>query len=548
MKRYLYIFAVALVSATANAQDTYENARVLGADLNGTARYVGMGGALEALGAEISTMSTNPAAIGLFRHSYASLSFGMVSQEDVNRFDNLGKTNLSFDQAGFVYSMKSSDTGFINFGINYHKRRNFDQILSAANALEHVSLTKHVFGKSTMNNANNGGYTLDTNDKNDWMGWNGDSDERSNAYTQLDFVYTNAVTMDDATNFDNKGKLVPINIYNEASDYIFNRAHSGYIADFDFNISGNINNRVYLGVTIGAHVVNYKGYSEYTENILSAADKVYRGQHVLADERKITGAGADIKLGVIFRPIEESPFRIGLSIATPTWYELRTENYTSLYNNTDPNYYKWGADVFRSSEDYKFRYYTPWQFGMSVGHTVGNFLALGATYEYSDYSSADTRIIDGYDEYGNQDSYSDRMMNRNTEKSLRGVSTLKLGMEMKPDPALAVRLGYNYVSPAYSSTSVRDNTINSIGNLYSSTADYTNWKDTHRITCGLGFKYDKMNFDVAYQYSVTNGTFHPFQNTEFYDPDDGTPLTNYATTTNVNNKRHQLLFTVGYTF
>ena len=548
MKRYLYIFAVALVSATANAQDTYENARVLGADLNGTARYVGMGGALEALGAEISTMSTNPAAIGLFRHSYASLSFGMVSQEDVNRFDNLGKTNLSFDQAGFVYSMKSSDTGFINFGINYHKRRNFDQILSAANALEHASLSKHVFGKSTMNNANNGGYTLDTNDKNDWMGWNGDSNERSNAYTQLDFVYTNAVTMDDATNFDNKGKLVPINIYNEASDYIFNRAHSGYIADFDFNISGNINNRVYLGVTIGAHVVNYKGYSEYTENILSAADKVYRGQHVLADERKITGAGADIKLGVIFRPIEESPFRIGLSIATPTWYELRTENYTSLYNNTDPNYYKWGADVFRSSEDYKFRYYTPWQFGMSVGHTVGNFLALGATYEYSDYSSADTRIIDGYDEYGNQDSYSDRMMNRNTEKSLRGVSTLKLGMEMKPDPALAVRLGYNYVSPAYSSSSVRDNTINSIGNLYSSTADYTNWKDTHRITCGLGFKYDKMNFDVAYQYSVTNGTFHPFQNTEFYDPDDGTPLTNYATTTNVNNKRHQLLFTVGYTF
>ena len=548
MKRYLYIFAVALVSATANAQDTYENARVLGADLNGTARYVGMGGALEALGAEISTMSTNPAAIGLFRHSYASLSFGMVSQEDVNRFDNLGKTNLSFDQAGFVYSMKSSDTGFINFGINYHKRRNFDQILSAANALEHASLSKHVFGKSTMNNANNGGYTLDTNDKNDWMGWNGDSNDRSNAYTQLDFVYTNAVTMDDATNFDNKGKLVPINVYNEASDYIFNRAHSGYIADFDFNISGNINNRVYLGVTIGAHVVNYKGYSEYTENILSAADKVYRGQHVLADERKITGAGADIKLGVIFRPIEESPFRIGLSIATPTWYELRTENYTSLYNNTDPNYYKWGADVFRSSEDYKFRYYTPWQFGMSVGHTVGNFLALGATYEYSDYSSADTRIIDGYDEYGNQDSYSDRMMNRNTEKSLRGVSTLKLGMEMKPDPALAVRLGYNYVSPAYSSSSVRDNTINSIGNLYSSTADYTNWKDTHRITCGLGFKYDKMNFDVAYQYSVTNGTFHPFQNTEFYDPDDGTPLTNYATTTNVNNKRHQLLFTVGYTF
>ena len=45
----------------AAAQDTYESARLLGSDLNGTARYVGMGGAMEALGADISTISTNPA-------------------------------------------------------------------------------------------------------------------------------------------------------------------------------------------------------------------------------------------------------------------------------------------------------------------------------------------------------------------------------------------------------------------------------------------------------------------------------------------------------
>ena len=50
------------------AQDTYESAKLMNQDLNGTARYVGMGGALEALGADISTMSTNPAGIGLFRH------------------------------------------------------------------------------------------------------------------------------------------------------------------------------------------------------------------------------------------------------------------------------------------------------------------------------------------------------------------------------------------------------------------------------------------------------------------------------------------------
>ena len=71
--------AFALMSVlSAAAQDTYESARLLGSDLNGTARYVGMGGAMDALGADISTISTNPAGIGLFRHSHFSLSMGLV--------------------------------------------------------------------------------------------------------------------------------------------------------------------------------------------------------------------------------------------------------------------------------------------------------------------------------------------------------------------------------------------------------------------------------------------------------------------------------------
>ena len=69
------------------AQETYENAKLTGSELNGTARYVGMGGAMEALGADISTIATNPAGLGLFRHSTISASGGMVSQYNGNSFD-----------------------------------------------------------------------------------------------------------------------------------------------------------------------------------------------------------------------------------------------------------------------------------------------------------------------------------------------------------------------------------------------------------------------------------------------------------------------------
>ena len=69
MKKYLFLAALSLAMLPAAAQDTYENARLLGSDLNGTARYVGMGGALDALGADISLTGTNPAGIGLFRQT-----------------------------------------------------------------------------------------------------------------------------------------------------------------------------------------------------------------------------------------------------------------------------------------------------------------------------------------------------------------------------------------------------------------------------------------------------------------------------------------------
>jgi len=48
------------------AQTAYDAVRYAGDELNGTARFVGMGGAMGALGADISTIGTNPAGIGLF--------------------------------------------------------------------------------------------------------------------------------------------------------------------------------------------------------------------------------------------------------------------------------------------------------------------------------------------------------------------------------------------------------------------------------------------------------------------------------------------------
>lgn len=536
MKKIVFAAMALAMVLPAAAQDTYESARLVGSDLNGTARYVGMGGAMEALGADISTMSTNPAGIGLFRHSVASVSFGLVSQPGGEKFDGLGKTNMSFDQVGFVYSSRVSRKSFVNVGFNYHKSRNFDQLLSAANSLRNASVNGLSYHKSELEDVRKGGFYWDVNSNGDVIGYeNEKSTYRAQTFSQTDYLNFNALNLE----FDKDNNMWMG--YNDADYYMFNRAHRGWISEFDFNVSGNQSDRFYWGVTLGIHDVRYRGYSVYTERLTNINDSNtgYDGVEDYVDymdDRKINGTGLDIKAGVIFRPVEESPFRIGLSVSTPTWYELTTTNDTYLNNDSE-----YGCeDSWASGEAYDFRYFTPWKFGASIGHTIGSNIALGLSYEIADYSTSVNRILSGEtNSDGYERSYSDQEMKYNTQNSLKTVSLLKAGIEYKPDPALALRFGYNYQSSAYEKNAYRDNMLDSPGVAYSSTTDYVNWGDTHRLTFGVGYKVNGWNIDLAYQYNTTSGDFHPMQ---AYASGQDTGVMK------VNNKRHQMLLTLGYTF
>ena len=539
MRKFCFAALALAVVLPAAAQDTYESARLLGSDLNGTARYVGMGGAMDALGADLSTISTNPAGIGLFRHSHASISFGFVSQQDAEKFDGKSKTSMSFDQAGFVYSSRISRTSFINFSFNYHKSKNFNQILNAANSLKGCSQNGLTYSK-----ADDGIYYFDVNGefvkKPDGTYVNPDvigyyaQGNRSYAYSEADYLNANALM----TDFDACREYAPNWIfYNDANAYTFDRAHRGWISNFDFNVSGNSNDRFYWGITVGVKSVNYRGYSEYGEALINK-DNDPIGSVAVSDERRIKGTGVDVTAGVIFRPSAESPFRIGLTVSTPTWYDLSTSNDTYILNNTSNPY---GYDQGKSNQNYDFKFYTPWKFGLSLGHTIGTQVALGFGYEFSDYTSSTNRVNKGdtywYDNYGYSPSYTDELMKRNTDQSLKGVHTIRVGAEFKPVTEFAIRLGYNYVSSPYEENGVRDAKLESPGVSYSSTTDYVNWKDTHRITCGVGYKVGGMNIDLAYQYNMTKGDFHPFQ-----------PYAGNTGVKDVKFNRHQLLLTLGYTF
>lgn len=515
MKKIVLFAAMAVMAGSLMAQkqvnlDTYIGAQLVTEDLNGTARYVGMGGAMESLGADISTIGSNPAGIGLFRKSQVSGTIGMLIQEDAKSFQDGSKTSASFDQLGVVLTTRAGMHSYLNFGFNYHKSRNFNQILSAAaTAINGSSQNRQTCIKGVNGN-------LDTY-------W---------GTSQVDELYFGLIEEKD-------GSISTI----DATDYDFIRAHTGYIGEYDFNISGNINNQVYLGLTVGVKDVHYDTYSEYFEHLNSPTMPTLTSV-LMSDDHRITGQGFDIKAGAIFRPVEESPFRFGVSVSSPTWYKLTTSN-TARIGNVD----QIGYDV-------DFRFYTPWKFGVSVGHTVGNYLALGASYEFADYATCDMRAITDYgydwDGYYHEHSASDREMKRLTQNTLRGVSTLKLGAEVKAAPNVSLRVGYNYVSPMYKENAVRDQTIDSPGTYMASTTDYTNWKDTHRLTAGVGFSFNQLRLDLAYQYNMRKGDFYPYMNgleAKYYDSADHLQvLRNECQAVSVKDNRHQLQCTLSYSF
>ena len=526
---YLFTFLpLSMLAQDAVNLDTYIGAQLATEDLNGTARYVGMGGAMEALGADISTIGTNPAGIGLFRRNQVSGLFGLVSQSEGKSFADGSKTNASFDQIGFVYSQRTGVSSFVNFAFNFHKSRNFNHVLSvAAQPVNGSSQNRQTYIKQIK-----------------WIESHGTLDGFENALStsMVDNLYYDTFVDEEGQSFYINGSS------DEGKGYRFNRAQTGYIGEYDFNLSGNINNRVYLGVTVGVKGVHYNSYTQYEEDLNPVSGDPNFMYVKMIDSHKITGTGFDVKAGIIVRPVDESPFRVGFSVATPTFYKLTTSNVTGIYDRVNGL-----VDCLLEKDDAAdFRFNTPWKFGLSAGHTINNELALGLSYEYADYSTIDMRSITGagydywYGEYYDN-SDSDPVMKEHAKRTLKGVSTIKVGAEYKIDKNIAVRVGYNYASPMYKSDGVRDQTLNSPGTYMASTTDYTNWKSTNRLMAGVGFTFDQFRIDLAYQYQMREGDFYPYMN-GLSGFDGVETVTNLCNPVTVKDNRHQILCTLAYSF
>lgn len=531
MKINRLMLAAALMGAAVpmTAQDIYKMETFSGSDLNGTARYVGMGGAMNALGADISTIGVNPAGIAMFRRGDISLSAGFNTQPNALDFYDRGKTHASFDQIGFVFPAQIDDDIRMNFAFNYHKSRNLKSFIG-------------VNGFNT-NGLSQSMQMLDLC----WLGnrWL-DLNHSDDADLTTNLTYAGFQTQMIVPYYDENGNLDGYEP-SVADHYNYKRAQWGGIQDYDFNISLSWNDQVYGGLTVGLKNVNFHSFTDYAEMLPDDAGGLH--EYFTTNEEAISGTGFDLKLGLILRPIEESPFRIGFAFSTPTFYTLKTDSYLYMNSpyamfNEQGNQVQDYTDYSISTYDYEYNLNTPWKINLSMGTTIGNVLALDAEYEYSDYGACKISYggYNAWGEYSWWDSDKDHALNNEAKAFLKGVSTVRVGAEAKLMPGVYARVGYNYQSAPMDKDAYLNLFTDSPSYYYSNNTDYVNLGSINRYTCGLGVKGKHFYADFAYQFQKQSGDLYTF-----HLPENNSEL-NRLQAAKVDLNRHQALFTVGYKF
>ena len=312
------------MSLAAVAQTSFDAAKLYEEELNGTARYVGMGGAMGALGSDISVINHNPAGIGTYRQSdinFSVSSFGTSVSTDplatkAHQLSSNGRTyyshnsksdiNLGFDNISAVFSGSDAGDNYMNFGISYRMLQNMDR--------------------------------------------------------NLDYIDA----FNDADGYE---------VWREYKDNQRNKIHS-----FDFNLSCNLSDIVYFGWTVGllatdtwseGYFYDYYGegmHPDHPQGLdYTAVDKMNQAD----------GTGWNMAFGTIIRPIPA--LRLGAAIKTPTYYKQYLEYADYLYAVMGDQ--KDGSK-FTNSVDYKFS--SPWSLDLSAGVTFGSSVvscALAAEYE-----------------------------------------------------------------------------------------------------------------------------------------------------------------------
>lgn len=548
MKKILLLStALCATASLATAQGAFDAYNYSQTDLKGTARFMSMGGAFGALGADLSTLSQNPGGIGVYRRCDIGFTVDIDAQSNTAKSQgistNLTNTKFLLNNIGIVgtINLNSEVVPNINLGFTYNKSTSFNRKTGGTVRDLRNSMSNYVAGVS-----NNAGVTegdvRTTNHYDPYYPNDGGFEAPWISILGYDSYLINPDNLsDNETHWT--GQFGDVT----TGSGWFSTLTSGAVDSYNISLGGNFCDKFFWGMTFDIIDFNYNTETLWGENLKKAyvADMQYNiaqtsAEWSLYNYLSTKGNGFNYKLGFIVKPIQE--LRLGFAFHTPTWYNMT--NY--FYGDVN---YKYGNDTgsgtaetnngYNGYNTYKFR--TPWRLIASAAGVIGKNLIVSADYEWMPYNGmhlSDTEN-NGYFNYDNPseplNSYF--YQNQDIKAYYKAVNKIRLGVEYRVIPALALRAGYSYVS-----SPVTVNLKNNTADIYfdGTRPQYDVQNATNYITCGLGYRIGSFYIDAAYVYKHQTAQYHP------YAPSNDAEMPSPEATLSLNN--HQVVLSAGFKF
>jgi hypothetical protein len=491
MKYTLSIALLTLIGSQAMSQLPEDVIRMTWNTPSGTARSQAVGGAVGALGGEITNNFVNPAGLGFYKVSEIVLTPGFTlghSNSTYRETDaqsrNVSRFNIS--TTGFVSATSDPGNQWVSkaFSIAINRAANFNNHIFYKGSNNESSYSEQFSEEFSQANAQSG-VTL------------GNFYNSNMSLGTKEAIYTYLI---DTATIGGVSQIIGRPEYLNSVNQQNQIDTKGGITEIAIGYGANLRDKFYIGGSIGIPIVSYERRTTFTEsdpeNDETNNFKFSRYQETLST----SGAGLNLKLGVIFKPVQQ--LRVGMAIHTPTWYGLKDKLSAKMVTNTEnlfPNDPVDSIDqnYFGGSPTYKYDFSSPWKFMVSGAYVINEVADvtqqrgfITADAEYVTYGSSRFNPATEDDDQSYYDG-----VNQVVRSMYKGAFNYRIGAEIKFN-TLMVRGGFAHY-----------------GNPYDKSLQLPK-ASRNLLSGGLGYRDKGIFIDLTYVHSLTRDVNFPYRLTD----------------------------------
>jgi hypothetical protein len=446
----------------------------------GTARGMSIGSALGSVGGDFSTISVNPAGIGIYRKSEFTFTPNfLVNGNDATYLNNSSRVTdnkFNFSEFGLVLSKtqgeykKASKWKASSFCVGMNRLQNF------SNRYVYSGINKE---SSIVNKW--------ANDFNALGGLNQNSLNMVNfpAYAAYE-VYLIDKDPGDSSKAKSYVPIGPDGIRQTKTV-----TEKGGMNEYVIAAGGNYMDKLMLGASLGIVSSRYERTIQYEEEDLSG-DNNNDFKYLNFNETLNTdGTGFNLKLGAIYK--FNKNFRLGVAFHTPTHIEFTDQSRISMQSNTESLLTSGPITNFNQDTAQAFNYSmnTPYRAIISATYLLHKSGFVTADIEFVDYGSMKYDFGTTYASLSNS-------MNNVIQQTYQSTANIRLGAEVKLED-FYLRGGYGFYGSPY---------VNA------------NWNSTRQnATAGIGYRAKNWFLDMAFVHSRWMNFENPYVLTNLKSPE-----------------------------